>query len=133
MNVPTHLSHKPIIGVNDYDRIDGQFTPNTDAQALSIGQAQYDEREISVKVFRHTGNKWSPQSEELPPHRALDLTILIITSMLTNPITNSVISHLNEQIVEPRRVQEITAYYNANRQVIRSKLEEIRDLLNTLL
>jgi hypothetical protein len=33
--------------------------------------------EISAKVWRHTGGKWSRQSEELPLHRALDLALLI--------------------------------------------------------
>jgi hypothetical protein len=32
--------------------------------------------EISAKVWRYTGEKWSRQSEELPLHRILDLAIL---------------------------------------------------------
>lgn len=33
--------------------------------------------DISAKVWRYTGEKWSRQSEELPLHRVLDLAILI--------------------------------------------------------
>lgn len=44
MESPKNLSHKPIISV----------------------RAQYDENEISLKVWRHTGKRWSRQSEELP-------------------------------------------------------------------
>ncbi|OMP74962.1 DUF6530 family protein [[Flexibacter] sp. ATCC 35208] len=133
MTVPEHLQHKPIIAVNDYDKIDGQYAPNSDAKVLSIGQAQYDEDEISVKVFRHTGNNWSRQSEELPLHRTLDLTTLIITSILTGQNSAKIVSTLNEQIISEPRVQEIKDYYQANINIIRPKLEEIRDLLNTLL
>ena len=32
--------------------------------------------DISAKVWRYTGEKWSRQSEELPLHRVLDLAIL---------------------------------------------------------
>jgi hypothetical protein len=38
--------------------------------------------DISAKVWRHTGGKWSRQSEELPLHRALDLAILICRTSL---------------------------------------------------
>ncbi|MCJ7733924.1 MAG: DUF6530 family protein [Anaerolineales bacterium] len=38
--------------------------------------------EIVAKVWRHTGEKWSRQSEEMPLHRVLDLAILIIKTRL---------------------------------------------------
>ena len=38
--------------------------------------------DISAKVWRHTGEKWSRQSEELPLHRVLDLAILTCRAML---------------------------------------------------
>ena len=53
---------------------------HTDAQGLSLGLAQWNDRgrvDISAKVWRHTGEKWSRQSEELPLHRVLDLAILV--------------------------------------------------------
>ena len=34
--------------------------------------------DISAKVWRYTGEKWSRQSEELPLHRVIDLAILIV-------------------------------------------------------
>lgn len=90
MTVPTHLKHKPILGVNDYDRIDGPFRDDTDAWALSLGIAQWNEdngteddqdMDISVKVWRSTGDRWSRQSEEVPVHRALDMAALVCTAM----------------------------------------------------
>jgi len=37
--------------------------------------------DISAKAWRHTGEKWSRQSEELPLHRVLDLAILVTRTL----------------------------------------------------
>jgi hypothetical protein len=85
MNIPTTLRHKPVIVVENYGNVDGRYAYNTDAKGLSLGLAQWNERgkvDISAKVWRHTGGKWSRQSEELPLHRVLDLAILICRAQL---------------------------------------------------
>ena len=85
MEIPTTLKHKPVIVAEDYAHIDGRTAYHTDAQGLSLGLAQWNDRgrvDISAKVWRHTGEKWSRQSEELPIHRVLDLAILICRSSL---------------------------------------------------
>ena len=85
MKIPTGLKHKPVIVSEEYDRIDGTKANASDAKGLSLGLAQWNDRgnlEISAKVWRHTGEKWSRQSEELPLHRVLDLAILIVKTRL---------------------------------------------------
>ena len=85
MQIPTQLKHKPVIVAEDYGRIDGRSAYDTDAQGLSLGLAQWNDRgrvDISAKVWRYTGEKWSRQSEELPLHRVLDLAILTCRSLL---------------------------------------------------
>jgi len=85
MKIPVELKHKPVIVSEDYDQIDGRNAPNTDAKGLSLGLAQWNERgnlEISAKIWRYTGEKWSRQSEEMPLHRVLDLAILICKTRL---------------------------------------------------
>ncbi|HHT65272.1 MAG: DUF6530 family protein [Caldicoprobacterales bacterium] len=80
MKIPTTLKHKPVIVVEDYENVDGRLAYETDAKGLSLGLAQWNDRgkvDISAKVWRHTGEKWSRQSEELPLHRVLDLAILL--------------------------------------------------------
>jgi hypothetical protein len=80
MNIPTSLKHKPVIVSNNYENVDGRYAYHTDAKGLSLGLAQWNDRgkvDISAKVWRHTGEKWSRQSEELPLHRVLDLAILV--------------------------------------------------------
>ncbi|GMK41499.1 hypothetical protein PCCS19_45560 [Paenibacillus sp. CCS19] len=84
MNIPTSLKHKPVIVSENYEQVDGRFAGKTDAKGLSLGLAQWNDRgkvDISAKVWRYTGEKWSRQSEELPLHRVLDLAILISRSM----------------------------------------------------
>ncbi len=85
MKIPTTLKHKPVIVSENYENVDGRYAHNSDAKGLSLGLAQWNDRgkvDISAKVWRYTGEKWSRQSEELPLHRVLDLSILICRSMV---------------------------------------------------
>lgn len=85
MNIPTTLKHKPVIVSENYGNVDGRYAYDSDAKGLSLGLAQWNDRgkvDISAKVWRHTGGKWSRQSEELPLHRVLDLAILVCRTKL---------------------------------------------------
>ena len=80
MKIPTTLKHKPVIVAENYENIDGRYQYDSDAKGLSLGLAQWNDRgrvDISAKVWRYTGEKWSRQSEELPIHRGLDMAILV--------------------------------------------------------
>ena len=93
MDIPKKLKHKPIIGV-DYEQTDLN-SGGGDALYLSIGEAQWNNDDISEKIFRWSekSNKWSRQSEEVPLWRVLDMAELLIAR-----ITNQK-SSLNEEIV----------------------------------
>ncbi len=85
MKIPTTLKHKPVIVAENYENVDGRYAYESDAKGLSLGLAQWNDRgklDISAKVWRHTGEKWSRQSEEMPMHRVLDLAILVCRSSL---------------------------------------------------
>ena len=85
MDIPTNLKHKPVVVAEDYGRTDGRSAYDSDAKGLSLGLAQWNDRgrvDISAKVWRYTGEKWSRQSEELPLHRVLDLAILACRAQL---------------------------------------------------
>ena len=84
MKIPVTLKHKPVIISDDYATIDGRYANNSDTKGLSLGLAQWNDRgrvDISAKVWRYTGEKWSRQSEELPLHRVMDLAVLICRSL----------------------------------------------------
>lgn len=85
MKIPTTLKHKPVIVSENYENVDGRNAYASDAKGLSLGLAQWNDRgklDISAKVWRFTGEKWSRQSEELPLHRVIDLAILICRAKL---------------------------------------------------
>jgi len=133
MESPKDLSHKPIISVNDYDKIDAFNVNCTDVKALSIGKAQYDVNQISLKVWRHADTKWSRQSEELPIHRNLDLSILFLAALLTDVSAHYPKSNLREKIDSPSEVQEIKEYYEKNKHFIEPRLKELKHLLNEVI
>lgn len=85
MKIPTNLKHKPVIISENYENVDGRYAYDTDAKGIPLGLAQWNDRgkvDISAKVWRHTGEKWSRQSEELPLHRVLDFAILVCRTKL---------------------------------------------------
>ncbi len=133
MKAPTR-KHKPIVSVDDYNKIDGKYAGlNTDAQALSLGKAQYDNKEISAKVWRKVHGRWSRESEELPLHRNLDLSILFIKTLIKGYNRQS-ISNTNEDktltIHEANgEIQDIMTYYEANKHILEPRLKELKKLL----
>ncbi len=131
MDAPKHLKHKPIISVNNYNNIDGIYAKNTDAKALSIGIAQYDASDISAKVWRYdeANKKWSRQSEELPLHRVLDLSILTIASLIKDSELNFSVSALRETCDNLDDVKKIQKYYNDNKTEIKARISELERLI----
>lgn len=133
MQAPEHLSHKPIVAVAEYHLTDGIYSQSTDAKALSMGKAQWDETDLSLKVWRMVDDSWSRQSEELPVHRALDLTILALAGFLNSPETRFSCSVLGERIVAPSDLKMICAYWKEHHEVIIARIKEIQRLAELLL
>lgn len=133
MKIPTHLKHKPIVAVNDYEKIDSIYANNSDVRALSIGEAQYDNNQISLKVWRHTGKKWSRQNEEIPIHRNIDLSILLLGSLLTDISSKYPSTSLREEIINESKVVEIQNYYKNNENYLKPRLEELKSVLDKFL
>ena len=143
--VPEGLQHHPIIGVDNYPQYDGLHKSDSDAKALSVGIAQWDYedengiKDISAKVFRNNGERWSRQSEELPLHRCLDLCILIVQALQKS--TKGEFFETKEECVKPRVINEndlklIKSYYDYNKsegRCLREKMEYLKDLLNRFL
>ena len=78
---PRYLKHRPVV-LLPYAEHDGDYAGDTDCKWISIGWAQWDQQTtLSVKTLRHTGERWSRQSEELPLHRCLDAALLIAATV----------------------------------------------------
>jgi len=134
MKSPKNLSHKPIISVNDYDKIDGIYANDTDARALSIGNAQYDSEQLSLKVWRKYKNeKWSRQSEELPIHRAFDLSILALASFIKSNDFKYNNGHFDIEIDEESKLEEIIEYYSENKEFLKPRIIELKKVMDEFL
>lgn len=137
--IPKHLKHKPIIGIDNYNQYDGHFNAtSTDAKSLSVGVAQYDNtnpHELTAKVFRHTGNMWSRQSEELPLHRCVDLCNLIVQSILKSKgikYSDDIILKITPNDVDTQALKDIKVFYEDPKNQMQPKLRELMKLLKEL-
>lgn len=133
MKAPTNLSHKPIVVINDYNELDGKNDASiTDAQALSIGKSQWNEDEISAKVWRyvHSENKWSRQSEELPLHRLLDLSILLASVYKQEEY--STLNKSRKEIYDGNRYNELLEFLKDNDVYLKPRLKELKRILNEI-
>lgn len=133
MKAPTK-THKPIVSVDDYDKIDGQYAGKTDAMALSLGKAQYDKtgKELSLKVWRVADDgSLSRMSEELPLHRNLDLSILLVKTLLKGYNNQSFL--LAEDKISLHEdngsINDIMGYYERNKKYLEPRLKELKKLL----
>lgn len=141
MQIPVHLKHKPVIVLENYEKIDGDYPPNeTDAKGLSIGLAQWNEQDvldISAKIWRYSGKKWSRQSEEMPLHRVLDLAILICHTMqhFSGKATNdnapsNVIANINLQANSmPVEICEANESIKKHIELLKGRLKRDEDIL----
>ena len=75
LDFPDQIAHTPVY-VMPYFSHDPDRNNDTDAQFITLGWSQWDDDEPSAKIVRHSGIRWSRQSEELPLARLVDLTIL---------------------------------------------------------
>ena len=94
---PRHLKHRPVVLLR-YAQHDGNYAGDTDCKYLSLGWAQWDPRILSAKTLRHTGERWSRQSEELPLHRIVDAALLIASTVEQAEGARSV--RLDEEMLE---------------------------------
>ena len=86
--LPDYLAHKPVYAI-PYKKFDGMYGKGTDARYISVGLSQWDSEDISLKIMRHTGEKWTRQAEELPLHRVIDASIFL-TKVLLDSNSDSV-------------------------------------------
>lgn len=137
--VPEYLQHKPVFTI-PYAAHDGIYASSTDVEYLSVGLAQYDRASVSVKTMRHTGDQWSPQSEELPLHRAVDLTLFLAAALFgTGNIPAGTLEHQPTDVRvtqsasrEPGEMAAFDAFVNRNRPQLTGRLNALARVLDDL-
>ncbi len=109
-DLPQHLGHKPVYAM-PYQFFDGSPKGNTDSRYLSVGLAQWNQDDVSIKIMRHTGIRWTRQAEELPLNRAIDIT-LFLAHVLTE--SGGEIIHIKPGTFDNQK-EELTSGRDVNR------------------
>lgn len=141
--LPQHLSHKPVFAL-PYQAFDGPYAGKTDVRYISVGIAQYDPEEVTVKTMRFVGSKWTRQAEELPLHRPVDMTLFLAKAVFDSQdgivnIPAGTLDNQTSQIIisqeDTRDPGQMHCYNAAIKRVgpgLQNRLNELRDLLNDL-
>ena len=136
---PSHIQHKPVYVVPYYELDHLRPTNDTDVQFITLGWSQWNSRELSAKVVRHSGNRWSRQSEELPLTRVVDLTILISLALMNG----TDFTEVEAQVFE-RQNRAINITHGSNRDraaaamtlsedaLVKKRLRKLHDILNQM-
>ena len=122
---PEGRRHWPVLTV-DYQSID-EDAGYGDAHFMDIGQSTWNKEDYSAKLWRwaEKGKCWSPQGEELPLSRVLDLAILVVAAI------NDETSILGEYFQNENRSQGLKNYMKDNMHVLKPKLDGLKKILNT--
>ncbi len=129
-NVPTHLTHKPIVAV-DYEHIDNSAGTG-DAKSLSVGEATWNGKygkekdlDYSAKIFRKlwSYDNWSRQSEELPLWRVIDLATLVIAIINDKP------SGMGDIVVSPEKYAKLREFIRQNGTMYQQKIANLKKVL----
>ncbi|MBC8019908.1 MAG: hypothetical protein H7X78_01700 [Methyloceanibacter sp.] len=105
MDFPHHIAHTPVYAL-PYNAHDPRQPGDSDVQFLTVGWSQWDRDEPSAKIVRHTGNRWSRQSEEIPLARLVDLMILLGLVFEDSDTSLSVAKGFFENQAEPLTIKK---------------------------
>jgi len=129
--LPTWLTHRPIIACNyrlinpdDYD----------DAKFISVGKAQYNCEEASVKIFRRSADRWSRQSEEVPIQRLGYMFEMLLAAILQcqNAEEEPFQTEMMEEIISPQDMDFLRDQIQAFRHPIFESLSRIRAMIDEI-
>lgn len=126
--LPTHLGHKPIVAC-DYKKIE----EDSDVRFISIGRAIYaNQEDLSVKIWRHNGDRWKRSSEEIPIARLADAFLMLLASIKSSqdPNLKDNVSYLQELKVSEADMPFLLECISNSGDRLKTSLKEIRRILN---
>lgn len=141
--LPQNLAHKPMFAV-PYQDFDGFWQKkDTDIRYISVGLAQYNIEEVSIKTMRYVQDKkrgiakWTRQAEELPPHRAIDMVTVAAKVFLDNE--NNHVHFPKETFIRQDSSEiDVTMEHRANWEIenysnfMEGNIDMIKDRFNVL-
>lgn len=129
--LPTWLQHKPVIAC-DYGELDdslGGFD-HGDARFISVGHAQYNFKEASVKMFRWSSGRWSRQSEEVPVQRLPYMMAMLLAAIyrMQHP-GETAPGNLGEVIVAPQDMSSLREQLQQWAVQLKDGLSRVKEIL----
>ena len=105
-----------------------------DAKFISVGRAQYDSGDLTVKMLRWSGSRWSRQSEEVPIQRLPFMMAMMLNAIyrVQHKKQNRFKSDLNECLVRPEDLDFMGECFDDYKELILKGLREVRDLVNRI-
>jgi hypothetical protein len=140
--LPEHLSHKPLFAIS-YEGFD-EYTNRengTDVAFISVGLPEFNEeggREhqvSSVKIFRHSGLRWSRQSEEIPSARLVDAAIVLALSLDANSNTikaGTFVGQEEDEQAHDRRNTNTPRFLETYQKRVKRRLQKLSKILKDL-
>jgi len=133
--LPTWLNHRPILAC-DYQELNKTVVDRDydDAKFISVGRAQYDNDDLSVKMFRWSGKRWSRQSEEVPIQRLPFMMAMMLNAIYRVQHKNQkrFKSDMDERLVMPEDLDFMGDCFDAYKELINRGLKEVKDLINRI-
>ena len=130
--LPTWLQHKPVVACDYQDLNDALGTfDSDDARFISVGHAQYNPDEASVKMFRWVSDRWSRQSEEIPVQRLpyMMAMLLAVLYRMQHP-GESVPGDLGDVVVAPQDMDSLREQLREWATPLKDGLSRMKEILN---
>ena len=133
--VPMHLSHKPVVAC-DYQELNkrlGNFD-SSDSKFLSVGHAQWNQNDLSVKVFRKgNSGRWSAQSEEVPAWRLpYMLAMLLETMLMVQSSDKKIQGSVGSEVVAPEDINFARSAIKQYATPLQDGLSRVKELLGKI-
>jgi hypothetical protein len=134
-DVPMNLSHKPVVAC-DYQELNkrlGNFD-SLDSKFLSVGRAQWDQNDLSVKVFRKgNSGRWSAQSEEVPVWRLPYMFAMLLETMLMIQSSGEKIQGgVGAEVVVPEDIDFLRSAIKQYATPLQEGLPRVKELLDKI-
>lgn len=133
--LPMGLAHKPVVACDYQDINDalGNFDSD-DARFISVGHAQWNPDDLSVKMFRvGDSGRWSRQSEEVPAQRLPYMMAMLLATIykIQNPSKNTDFG-MNEKIVASQDMELLRDQIHVLSEPLKDGFKRVRNLLNMI-
>jgi hypothetical protein len=142
--LPDNLKHKPMYAL-PYEKFDGIYAGDTDTKYITVGISQWSPYEVSVKTMRYDDKhqKWTRQAEEMPLHRAIDVTLFLTKVVFDQQNgrvdipANTFFRQASDISItsEARSNGEMASYYaflSEHSELLKERLRGLSDVLNSL-